>query len=184
VISESIEGVRRLALASPAGNGIGALLDLRPSEGLISASVVTGAARPSGRFALSDEGFGAAPAFLRRETHDHPVFSAQTIQNEHAMHLALLAKAANKSGEIGQPGQPGGDTSYYQKRSDLPADSYTAKSTLAHSKLRKDFVDIPVGDVKLHIWIEYPMVEGKWARWLCCSTAPEWTIGSAPLLVN
>jgi carboxymethylenebutenolidase len=75
--------------------------------------------------------------------------------------LALLAKAANKAGEIGQPGQPGGDTSYYQKRPDLPADFYTAKSTLANSKLRKEFVDIPVGEVKLHTWIEYPTVQGK-----------------------
>jgi hypothetical protein len=54
-----------------------------------------------------------------------------------------------------------GDTTYYQKRPDLPADSYKARATLAHSKLRKQFVDIPVGEVKLHTWIEYPAVEGK-----------------------
>ena len=77
------------------------------------------------------------------------------------MHLALLAKAASKTAEIGQPGQPGGDTSYYQKRPDLPADFYTAKAALAHSKLRTEFLDIPVGEVKLHTWIEYPAVQGK-----------------------
>ena len=77
------------------------------------------------------------------------------------MYLALLAKAASKTAEIGQPGQPGGGTSYYQKRPDLPADFYTAKAALAHSKLRKEFVDIPVGEVKLHTWIEYPAVQGK-----------------------
>ena len=32
---------------------------------------------------------------------------------------------------------------------------------MAHSKLRKEFVDIPVGEVKLHTWIEYPAVQGK-----------------------
>src|ERR1700730_18893460 len=34
-------------------------------------------------------------------------------------------------------------------------------STLANSKLRKEFVDIPVGDVKLHTWVEYPEGNGK-----------------------
>jgi hypothetical protein len=102
-----------------------------------------------------------AATFLRRKTNDHPVFSAPAVQNEHAVHLALLAKAASKTGEIGRPGQPGADTSYYQKRPDLPGDYYTAKSTLANSKLRKEFVDIQVGDVKLHTWIEYPAASGR-----------------------
>ena len=155
-ISLRVLAVRRFALASPASNGIGAQLDLRRKEGLVA---VAGTA--SDNFALSDEGFAAALNFIRKATNDHPVFSAQTVQNEHAMHLALLAKAVNKQGEIGQPGQPGGDTSYYQKRPDLPADFYTAKATVARSKLRKEFVDIPVGDVKVHTWIEYPAVAGK-----------------------
>lgn len=160
-VSRRIQAVRRFALASPASNGIGARLDIRRSEGLIFAAVEAGVITPSGKFAISDAGFTAALSFIRRETHDHPVFSAQTVQNEHAMHLALLAKAVNKTGEIGHPGQPGGDTSYYQKRPNLPADFYTAKATLAHSKLRKQFVDIPVGAVRLHTWIEYPAVAGK-----------------------
>jgi carboxymethylenebutenolidase len=156
-----IRAVRLFALASPASNGIGARLDIHRNEGFISAAVQAGAVAPPGRFALSDEGFAAALAFIRKATSDHPVFSAQPVPNEHAMHMALLAKAANKTGEIGQPGRPGGHTSYYQKRPDLPADFYTAKATLAHSKLRQQFVDIPVGDVKLHTWIEFPAAGGK-----------------------
>jgi hypothetical protein len=67
---------------------------------------------------------------------------------------------ANRA-KLDNPGQPGGDTSYHHKRPDLPTDFYTAKSTVAGSKLRKEFVDIPVGDVKLHTWIEYPAGTGK-----------------------
>lgn len=158
-VSWRIEAVRSFALASPASNGVGARLDIHRSEGLISSAAQGGAS--SGKFEFSDEGFAAALAFIRKATNDHPVFSAQTVQNEHAMHLALMAKAAKRTAEIGQPGQQGADTSYFQKRPDLPADFYTAKATVAHSKLRKRFVDLPVGGVKLHTWIEYPAVEGK-----------------------
>jgi carboxymethylenebutenolidase len=160
-VSNRVQAVRRFALASPASNGIGARLDLRRGDRLIAAAVQAGAVDVSGNFALSDEGFAAVLNLIRKATNDHPVFSAQTVQNEHAMHLALLTKAVDKKGEIGQPGQPGGDTSYYQKRPDLPADFYTAKATVARSKLRKEFVDIPVGAVKVHTWIEYPAVVGK-----------------------
>jgi carboxymethylenebutenolidase len=156
-----IEAVQRFVLTSPASNGIAARLDLRTDEDLIAATVEAAAITRSGKFALSDDGFASALSFIRKVTNDHPVFSAQAVQNEHAMHLALLAKAAHKTGEIGRPGEPGGDTSYYQKRPDLPADFYTAKATLAHSKLRREFVDIPVGAVKLRTWIEYPAVQGR-----------------------
>jgi hypothetical protein len=148
-------------LASPASSGIAAQLDISSSEGFISAAVQAGAIAAAGKFAFSDEGFASALTFIRKATNDHPVFTARTVQNEHAMHLAQLAKAVSKTTEIGQPGQPGDDTSYYQKRPDLPADFYTAKAALAHSKLCKEFVDIPVGEVKLHTWIEYPAVQGK-----------------------
>lgn len=160
-ISGRVQSVQRFALASPASSGIAAQLDISSSEGFISAAVQAGAIAAAGKFAFSDEGFAAALTFIRKATNDHPVFTARTVQNEHAMHLAQLAKAVSKTAEIGQPGQPGGDTSYYQKRPDLPADFYTAKAALAHSKLRKEFVDIPVGEVKLHTWIEYPAVQGK-----------------------
>jgi carboxymethylenebutenolidase len=160
-ISGRVQSVQNFALTSPASNGIATRLDISPGEGFISAAVQAGAVAMPAKFAFSDEGFAAALAFIRKTTNDHPVFTARTVQNEHAMHVALLAKAANKTAEIGQPGQPGGDTSYYQKRPDLPADFYTAKATVAHSKLRKEFMDIPVGEVKLHTWIEYPAVQGR-----------------------
>jgi dienelactone hydrolase len=128
-ISGRVQSVQRFALASPACSGIAAQLDISPSEGFISAGAQAGAIAATGKFAFSDEGFAAALTFIRKATNDHPVFTARTVQNDHAMHLALLAKAASKTAEIGQPGQPGGDTSYYQKRPDLPADFNTAKSS-------------------------------------------------------
>ena len=47
------------------------------------------------------------------------------------------------------------------KLPELPAGVFTAKSTLANSKVRKEFVDIPLGDLKLHTWVEYPDGEAK-----------------------
>jgi carboxymethylenebutenolidase len=43
----------------------------------------------------------------------------------------------------------------------LPASYYTATATLAKSKLRREWVDIPFGNVKLHTWIEYPEGNNK-----------------------
>jgi carboxymethylenebutenolidase len=42
------------------------------------------------------------------------------------------------------------------KSPDLPASIWTAGSTVSRTKLRHEWVDIPVGNVKLHTWIEYP----------------------------
>ena len=43
----------------------------------------------------------------------------------------------------------------------LPASYYTATATLAQSKLKREYVDIPMGDVKLHTWVEYPAGNNK-----------------------
>jgi carboxymethylenebutenolidase len=160
-ISRRVDVVRSAAKALPAGNGKVARMELRSDQMHISVAAESGTANSSAKFRLNDQGLSESVSFLRTETNDHPIFSANTVQDEHAMHFAMLAKAAAKTSEIGQPGQPGGDTSYSQKQADLPADFYTAKATLAHSKLRKEFVDIPVGDVKLHTWVEYPAGDGK-----------------------
>jgi carboxymethylenebutenolidase len=48
-----------------------------------------------------------------------------------------------------------------QKRADLPASILSAASTLAHTKLRHEWVDIPTATVKLHTWVSYPEGNGK-----------------------
>jgi carboxymethylenebutenolidase len=58
-------------------------------------------------------------------------------------------------GPAGPIGYPRG------KLPELPAGVFTARSTLLNSKLRREFVDIPMGNVKLHTWVEYPEGTGK-----------------------
>jgi carboxymethylenebutenolidase len=43
----------------------------------------------------------------------------------------------------------------------LPANLFTSASTVAHTSLRHEWVDIPMGTGKLHTWIEYPTGEAK-----------------------
>jgi len=42
------------------------------------------------------------------------------------------------------------------KNPDLPAGAFTASSTLAHTTLKHEWVDIPLAGRALHTWIEYP----------------------------
>ena len=46
---------------------------------------------------------------------------------------------------------PGG---LFAKNPHLPAGAFTASSTLAHTTLRHEWVDIPFGGQRLHTWIE------------------------------
>jgi carboxymethylenebutenolidase len=56
-------------------------------------------------------------------------------------------------GEAAGPPRGGG---LANKAPDLPSGAFTASSTVARTKLRHEWVDIPVGNLKLHTWIEYP----------------------------
>ena len=44
---------------------------------------------------------------------------------------------------------------------DLPAGAFTASSTVAHTTLPHEWVDISLGRARLHTWIEYPAGTGK-----------------------
>ena len=78
--------------------------------------------------------------------------------------------AAAQGGGKSAPGSSSGPAiSFSEKQPNLPAAYYTALSTLAKSKMRREWVDIPLGpspnpaynDVKLHTWVEYPAGEAK-----------------------
>ena len=56
-------------------------------------------------------------------------------------------------GERGGPPRGGG---LANKVPDLPAGAFTASSTVARTNLRHEWVDIPLGNIKVHTWIEYP----------------------------
>lgn len=70
--------------------------------------------------------------------------------------VAQEANAPNKSGKkkVATAGLGG-------KSPELPANLFVAASTVAHSTLRHEWVDIPAGKTKLHTWIEYPKDEAK-----------------------
>jgi carboxymethylenebutenolidase len=71
---------------------------------------------------------------------------------DHSAHI-MTASAQTPSGP--PRGYPAG------KLPELPAGLFNAKTTLLHSTLRKEFVDIPLGNLKLHTWIEYPQGNDK-----------------------
>jgi len=91
----------------------------------------------------------------------HPLSSATGNPFEdHSAHLAMMAAAQQPGGGAPSRVVPG----LGEKKPDMPASYYTATATLARSKLRREWVDIPLGpgsDAKLHTWIEYPEGNNK-----------------------
>ena len=65
-----------------------------------------------------------------------------------------------------QPAQPpagrgGGGGGLGAKAPHLVASVWTASSTVARTKLRHEWVDVPLGDRRLRTWVEYPAGEGR-----------------------
>jgi len=163
-IASRIQAVRAFEVSSSASNGIGARIDFDVQSSTMTASIETGIpSHAHAKFSLASDSLRAAVAFLQHETHDHPALIPSTgaAESEHAEHFAMLAQAEKARPEIGQPGAPGANTSYAQKRPDLPADFYTAKATVENSKLKKEWVELQVGDVKMRTWVEYPAGTSK-----------------------
>jgi carboxymethylenebutenolidase len=147
-IQRRIDAVRAYATALPAATGESADIELDRAAGRIATERAS--------FALDPKGWRQAIASLDAQTNNHPVFAANTYQDEHAEHYAMMAMARQ-----GARPSPSIQIALGEKRPDLPAHIYTAKSTLANSKLRKEWVEIPVGDTKLRMWVEYPEGNGK-----------------------
>jgi carboxymethylenebutenolidase len=138
-IAKGMDAVRQYAIALPAANGKSVSLDL--SRGL------TPAAWPQ------------VVSSLNKQTSNNPIFGTNpNAPEDHSAHIAMAmaqTPAANQLQGAAPAGYPRG------KLSDLPAGVFTAKSTLVNSKVRKEFVDIPLGSAKLHTWVEYPDGEAK-----------------------
>lgn len=177
-IARRIDTVRAYALALPATDGKIASLKLDSHAGRINLIVDGGsgnaASTPrSTNFPLTAAGWPQALEYLNRETNNHPVAGANDFapNNEHAEHMAAMMALAQGSSR-GNVKSAAGDstaltTSYAEKQPNLPAGYYTAYSALDKSKLRKEWVDIPLpakpgeSAAKLHTWVEYPAGEGK-----------------------
>jgi carboxymethylenebutenolidase len=144
--------VRDYAVALPAVNGQNAALELSASM----AEIQVRSERHFAKFKLNGESWWEAISWLSKQTGNHsmsggPMAHAET--EDHSAHM-MMAMAQPPPGG-GPRGYPAG------KLPDLPAGTFSATSTLLHSTLRKDFVNLPVGDVSLHTWVEYPTGAGK-----------------------
>lgn len=156
---------RDFALALPAADGKSASLEFYP-DGSGDTRIVATVNSPSGEkrasFPPSAQAWQKAVAFLNRETGNRPAFGSNpNVPEDHSAHIAMAMAQTKGDGQQKGGGGFGGRGYPTGKLPDLPAGIFNAHSTLANSTLRKEFVDIPVGDVKLHTWIEYPEGNGK-----------------------
>ncbi len=102
-------------------------------------------------FALSAGTWPNLVGYLNERTGNKPTF----VENPHAMHMAMMAQsAAGNSPAAGDIGK---------KDPRLPANYFMAKATLRDSKLKKEWIDIPLEgeSVKLHTLVTYPTGTGK-----------------------
>ena len=148
-IARRVDAVQATALRLPAASGVTAYVDLDPTRGRI-------AARASGtrtEFSLSAAAWPDMVSYLNERTVNRPVF----VPNEHAGHMAML-QAAQAAGRGPAPAGP-----LVHKDPRLPATYFTAKSTLLNSKLKTEWIDIPVDGsaVKLHTLVIHPQGTAK-----------------------
>jgi carboxymethylenebutenolidase len=165
-IARRTAAVRDYAITTPAANGRSATLELSPGEGRIQARFEKHLAS----FKLNNESWREVISFLSSQTGNRPMVASQAGEQtahmqtagmsaeDHSAHI-MMAMAQQPSGAQQAGGGPRGYP--MGKLPDLPAGVFSAKSTLLHSTLRKEFVDLPVGDVKLHTWVEYPAGSGN-----------------------
>jgi carboxymethylenebutenolidase len=141
-------------------------------------------------------------AALNKRTGNDPSNVMHMPRHAHAGH-AMFEPEPARPARLAQPAQPlqqRGEQacaigSLTCKRDDLVAGASTAKSTLARSPIRAEWVDIPVGTARLHTRITYPQGGGKapivivmtgagglndWMRSAADQLAREGFIGVAP----
>jgi carboxymethylenebutenolidase len=149
--------VRDYAIALPAVNGRSAALELSGRNSEIHVRFD----RHFASFKLNGESWREAISWLSQQTGNHPM-SGQTSSGQALAHAETEDHSAHMMMAMAQQPPGGGPRGYpVGKLPDLPAGTFSATSTLLHSTLRKEFVNLPVGDVNLHTWVEYPMGTGK-----------------------
>jgi carboxymethylenebutenolidase len=118
-----------------------------------------------------------ALGLLNKATDNRPVAGTNTnLPEDHTAHMLMAQAAAQES--TPQAGPPavtaptGARRGYPNKLPEVPAGIFNAKSALNHSTLRKEWADIPVGDIMLHMWVEHPAGDGKAPVVLVMQQAP------------
>jgi len=155
--------VHAYASTIPAGDGQVLTLAVDKTRTHVDAS---GSTLKSSRLALAASSWPSVVSFLNTTTGSNPV-KAVSSMDDHAAHFAALMAQAGGSTKHVSGVQPAA-----QKRPDLPASILTADDTIAHTKLRHEWVDIPTPTVKLHTWISYPAGNGKAGIVLIMQQAP------------
>jgi carboxymethylenebutenolidase len=150
--------VPRLVAGLPAANGITATLDIR--GGLIAAQVD---ATTAATFALNDEGWATALAFVSHHTgnhfHPHPAMDhvAMELRARNASTFApgaLITIDEQASGSPAPREAPGLNV----KPDDLPANWVMAGKTANTTPRRNEWIDVPVpgSNARIHTWVVYP----------------------------
>jgi carboxymethylenebutenolidase len=137
------EAIRQAALTLPDADRTLGTVELEASTAQLS--VMTPQDRAS--FALSPATWPRVIGYLNERTGNAPTFE----ENPHATHMAMLAQAAASpnrliTGDLGR------------KDPRLPANYFMAKAALRDTKLKSEWVDIPLegSPVKLHTLVFYP----------------------------
>lgn len=139
-IEQRFAAVKAAVVALPSAQDTVVRVDVTPERADVQG------ARPA-RFDLSAAGWPALIESLDRRTGNR----ADAVSSAaHADHLAM--QAAQRTGTAIRP------TGLAAKDPRLPAGFYTARSTLLDSKLKSEWVDIPLegSSVKLHTFVVYP----------------------------
>jgi carboxymethylenebutenolidase len=142
------EAVRRAALQLPDADPTRGTVELHASTSEIVVVTKQGPAS----FATSTTSWPTMVQYLNQRTSNAPVF----MENPHAMHMAMMAQAA-----AGAARPVAGDIGRKDPR--LPANYFMAAATIRDSKLKTEWVDIPLeGEtVKLHTLVVYPTGTAK-----------------------
>jgi carboxymethylenebutenolidase len=142
-ISRREEAVRRAALQLPDADRTLGTVELQ--AGRSQMRVRTEQEQTS--FALSSATWPGIVRYLNERTKNAPIFE----ENPHAMHMAMQAQST-----AGRGAPLAGDIGRKDPR--LPANYFTAKATLRDSKLKTEWVEIPLegSPVKLHTMVVYP----------------------------
>ena len=141
-----IAAVTEQVAEHPAANGRTAMMTLTSALQIDTGKAIA-------RFALSDAGWPAAIRFLHTATGNDP--SKVVAVPPHSGHAPALAQGppAPAGRGAGPRGYPGG------KLDNLPAGIFTAKTTVARSPIKYEWVDIPTPGVyngRMHTRITYP----------------------------
>lgn len=169
--------VRRWALSLPPASGESAEVRLTPGSGWNRINVVQGA--DTAVFQSKGREWREAIAYLNDTFENRPVQGRRAdMPEDHSAHMQMAQAAAPRPAPAAGPPGAGAPRGYpFGKLATLPAGIFTAKSTLNHSDLRREWVDIPLGAGKLHMWVEYPKGDAKAPFVLVMQQAPgldEW----------